>query len=103
MSFIPVANESDVKPECALRVCPDGRAVALVRTVAGRLYALDDTCTHEEASLADGFIEEERIECPRHGAQFDLASGRALSLPALESLRTYEVKVENGEIYVNIT
>ncbi|MBW7996344.1 MAG: non-heme iron oxygenase ferredoxin subunit [Candidatus Glassbacteria bacterium] len=103
MSFLRAAGDKEVKPGQALRVELDGRLIALVRTADGRLFAVDDTCTHEQESLSDGFVEEGWIECPRHGAQFDLESGRALTLPALEKLGTYEVKVEIGEIMVNIT
>ena len=103
MSFVRVALEEEITPEAAMRVTCGGRAIALVRIAGGELYAVDDTCTHEEASLAEGLVEGSTIECPRHGARFDLASGEAITLPAVGSLRTYQVKVENGEILVNIT
>ena len=86
----------------ARRVVLDGLAIALVRTADGTLFAVEDTCTHEDASLAEGFVAGGVIECPRHGARFELATGVALSLPAVEAVRTYEVKIANGEILVNL-
>ncbi len=100
---VRVASEADLLPESILRVNTAGRPVALVSCADGKNFAVSDTCTHEDASLAESFVEGERIECPRHGARFELASGRALTLPAVRALDTYGVKVENGAIYVNIT
>ena len=73
------------------------------------LFKLDDDivattawCSHEKASLALGEIEEGRITCPLHGAQFDLRTGQNLSLPAVRPIRVYEVKIEEGVIYVKV-
>ena len=103
MSFRKAADDGDVKQGSALRVELDGKAIALVRNPEGKLFALDDICSHEDASLSEGFVENTSIECPRHCATFDLESGKAMALPAIEAIGTYEVKVENGEILVNIT
>jgi len=103
MSFVRAAGEKEVKPGAALRVELKGRAIALVRSVDGRLFAVSDSCSHEEASLSEGFVDGCVIECPRHGATFDLETGKALSLPAIEAIATYDVRVENSGIFVNIT
>jgi nitrite reductase/ring-hydroxylating ferredoxin subunit len=84
-----------------LRVHLEGEPVAIAR-VEGEVHAVSDTCTHEEASLAEGFLEGHVIECPRHGACFDLRDGRVLSLPAVKSLRTYPVKIEGDAIWVGL-
>ncbi len=69
--------------------------------VEGTIYATDDTCSHAEASLTEGcLLNGEEIECPRHGARFNVKTGQALSLPAWAPIETYEVKVEDGEIKV---
>jgi nitrite reductase/ring-hydroxylating ferredoxin subunit len=68
----------------------------------GRLYAFDDTCTHEECPLSDGIVTDAEVECPCHGSIFDMRTGEALTGPALESLRTYTVRVEDGRIQVLI-
>jgi 3-phenylpropionate/trans-cinnamate dioxygenase ferredoxin subunit len=62
--------------------------------------ALDDKCSHGEISLSEGFVEEGTIECWAHGAKFDLNTGVPLSLPAYEPVNTYEILIENGEIYL---
>lgn len=66
----------------------------------GSVYALDDICTHEYASMSDGFIEGDTIECPLHQAQFSIKTGEALTAPATEDLKTYETKVEDGRVLV---
>ena len=101
MSFVKAADYDHLDEEAAIRVVLAGKAIALVKS-GGAVYAVDDTCTHEKESLSGGFIDENTIECPRHGAMFDLKTGRVLSLPATRDLTTYEVKVENGEILVSI-
>ena len=103
MSFVKALPDNEIRPGNAVSVELEGRVIALVRTTDGRLFAVDDSCSHEEASLSEGFVEEAVIECPRHGATFDLETGKALSLPAINAIGTYEVRVENGEILVNIT
>jgi len=103
MSYVKALPEYEVRPGSAVCVELEGHVIALVRSTDGRLFAVDDTCSHEEASLSEGFVEDGIIECPRHGATFDLETGKALTLPAIKSIGAYQVKVENGEILVNIT
>ena len=66
----------------------------------GTYYATDDTCTHEEASLSDGWLDGTEISCPLHGAVFDVTTGAVLCLPAIRPLRTYPVRVEGDDIFV---
>lgn len=95
-----VARLEDIPERGGLRVWLGERPVALFRW-EGRVYALDDTCSHDEASLAEGeVLPNGRVVCPRHGAQFDLRSGRALTLPAVLPVRAYEVEVDGGDVYV---
>lgn len=100
---IKVANVGDIDDEEALVVAGDvngtGRDIAVFCT-DGSYYALDDTCTHEEASLADGWIEGCEVECPIHAAKFDLCTGRALNLPASIPARTHKVEVRGEEIWL---
>lgn len=63
-------------------------------------FATHDVCTHEFACLTDGWTEGETVECPIHQAKFDIRTGKVLDPPATEDLRTYRVKVEGGDIYV---
>ena len=79
----------------------DGRRVA-VANVDGRYYAFDDVCTHEECSLAEGELEGMRVTCPCHGGQFDVASGAAVTPPVVTPVKTYQVRLEGGELRIEI-
>lgn len=100
--WIPVADATEIEPNTGLRVEIDGYPVA-VWNVGGRFYATADTCSHEEASLSEGDVWDARIECPMHGAQFDPATGEALTLPAVLPIRTFPVRVEGDSLYVGWT
>ncbi len=98
MAVVTVGQESDVAPERPLRVVVEGTPIAIF-DVHGELYAIDDTCTHEEYSLSDGeMVDDFTVECALHGAQFDLRSGKALCLPATLPVETYQVWVEDGQL-----
>jgi nitrite reductase/ring-hydroxylating ferredoxin subunit len=81
------------------RVELEGTPVA-VFNVEGSFYAIGDTCTHEEASLSEGYIDEDIVECPKHGAAFHIPTGEVRSLPATRSERTFATLVEDGDLYV---
>lgn len=88
----------------------DGEAVVVdvdppiaVFNVDGEYYATDDTCTHDKYSLADGYIDDDVVECALHMAKFSIRTGKALSLPATRDLVTYPVKVEGGEVLVDVS
>jgi len=68
----------------------------------GEFFCTTDTCTHETASLSDGYIEGDTVECPFHLARFSLRTGAVLSPPALLPLRSFPVKVEDGKIYLDL-
>ena len=79
----------------------DGYPVALFN-VDGAFYAIEDVCTHDGGPLAEGELEGNEIECPRHGARFNARTGEVLCMPAVESVECYEVKVEGHDILVSI-
>ena len=95
---------------CADADIPEGKMVVVgdpldpvaVARAGGRIYAFDDTCTHEECPLSDGVLTDAEVECPCHGSIFNLRTGEALTGPALESVRTHEVRVEGGRVQVLI-
>ena len=96
-------------PVCVVADLPSGEATTLdidppiaVVNADGSFYAIDDTCTHETYSLADGYIEGTQVECALHFARFDLRTGDALCLPARLGVRTYPVKAEDGHIFVDV-
>ena len=98
--YIRVARTSDVPTGSVLRVEVAGHVVALAN-VDGQFYAVDDTCTHEEASLSTGGLTGEILVCPLHGSRFNVKTGRVLSLPAVRSLAVYPVRVEGDEVFVS--
>lgn len=100
-AYIPVAKLGDVAPGAVIRVEAAGRAIALYN-LDGTVYATDEICSHAYASLADGFVDGETIECPLHGATFSIKTGEALTPPAVEPLATYAVRVEGDDILVAI-
>ena len=96
-----VAKVSDIPDGRTLRVEIDGLAILLCN-VDGEIYALEDVCTHDGAPLDQGELEGCRIVCPRHGANFDVRTGEALTLPAFLPLPTYPVTIRDGEIFVEV-
>jgi nitrite reductase/ring-hydroxylating ferredoxin subunit len=91
---------SDLEPGDALVVEVDP-AVA-VFNVDGEFLATADTCTHAESSLADGYLEDDQVECSFHMARFCLRTGAALTLPATEPLTTYRTQVRGDEVFVEL-
>ena len=89
-------------PGAALRLdLPElGAPIALFRTEDGEVYAIDDTCTHQEASLSDGWLEGCEVECPVHSSRFDLRTGAVDAPPAKIPVRTHRVEVRDGTIFV---
>ena len=77
----------------------DDRDLAIYH-LDGGYYAIDDICTHDGGELASGVLEGEVVECPRHGARFNVRTGAVLSLPAVAAVGTYPVKVDNDDIQV---
>lgn len=98
--FKKVANLKEIPPGRRKLVEVDGFVVALFN-INGAICAIEDVCTHDGGPLAEGeIIRPGVIACPRHGAEFEICSGAALTLPAFEAAKTFEVKVENGSIFV---
>ncbi|HKX19904.1 MAG TPA: non-heme iron oxygenase ferredoxin subunit [bacterium] len=97
--FVRVARRADIPPGAIVRVEAGGHVMAIAN-VDGELYAIDDTCSHEEASLSEGGLTGEIVVCARHGARFNVKSGRVLSLPAVRSVATYAIKVEGDDVLV---
>jgi 3-phenylpropionate/trans-cinnamate dioxygenase ferredoxin subunit len=97
--YVRVARRADIPPGRMVRVEAGGHVIA-VANLDGEFYAIDDTCSHEEASLSEGGLTGEVVVCPRHGARFNVRTGRVLSLPAVRSVATYAVKVEGEDVLV---
>ena len=98
---VAVAKVDDV-PEGEARVYEvAGEHVALCK-VNGEVFAIEDRCTHDDGPLGEGCLYGYEIECPRHGARFDVRDGRVLSMPAAHPVRSFAVEVENGQVFVEI-
>lgn len=101
IEFHDVAAADDIGDEEAIAVTVGKLDIALYN-LDGEIYATADLCTHAYASMADGFIDDGQIECPLHGACFDIKTGKALTAPASVDLNTFPVKVENGRVLVGV-
>ena len=98
-----VAAVADVPDRGLVGVEAGGEKIVLVSTGDGAYYALKDRCSHANYPLSDGeLLEGERLECQYHGAKFDVESGRAVALPAIRGVKTYDVKVEGDDVLVNL-
>jgi 3-phenylpropionate/trans-cinnamate dioxygenase ferredoxin component len=99
MALRRVCSKSDLAPGEVKRI--DDPAIA-VFNVGGTLFAISDTCTHAEASLSEGRVDGETVECPLHGACFDLRTGDALTPPAIEPVQTFRVVEQEEDVYVEV-
>lgn len=102
MSWVRIAKEADVKPGHAKVVFAGPKRIALCNTGHG-YHAIDDVCSHDGGPLGEGkLLDDHRIECPRHGAQFDITTGRALTLPAIRPITAYKTRVTNGHVEIEL-
>jgi 3-phenylpropionate/trans-cinnamate dioxygenase ferredoxin component len=101
VSFVEIAPESDVSIGERLFVEIDGLAI-VVFNIAGQLFAIGDVCTHDNGPLGDGLLDGNTVVCPRHGAEFDIRTGKALTLPAVVDIPAYPIRVVEGKIEVGI-
>ncbi len=101
MSFIKVAQINDVQ-EGTAKVFNVGEVRIALCHVEDKFYAIADICTHDGGPLGEGELVDCQIECPRHGARFDVRTGKALCLPAVLGVPTYAVEVRADEIFVSV-
>jgi 3-phenylpropionate/trans-cinnamate dioxygenase ferredoxin component len=96
----------DELPEGAMRLveAEDGRKIGVFHADDGELYAIEDRCSHDDGPLAEGEFDAAActVECPRHGSLFDLRSGRPKTLPAYVPVRTFEARVEDGNVKLEV-
>lgn len=99
MSWIKIVPRSELRAGAGLRVDVGEHRVA-VFLVGDDVYAIGDRCSHAEASLSEGDLFDHEIECPRHGSSFDVRTGEPDALPATRPVPTYQVKLEDGDVYL---
>lgn len=98
LDFEEIASIDDFQDADRLEVFVEDTPVLLIRVV-DQYFAIEDVCTHDGQPLTDGCIEEGAIVCPRHGARFDLQTGKALCMPATKPVRTFELEVRDRKIF----
>ena len=102
MSYVPVARETDVAPGEVKVVDAGGKSVCLGHCEDGTWGAIDNVCTHDGGVLGEGELEDCQVECPRHGARFELRTGHVTALPAVFPVNAYPVRVVDGEVQVDV-
>jgi len=101
MSWVVVARADEMATGTAKVVEAGGKRIALCNTGDG-YHAIDDICTHDGGPLDQGTLLGNRIECPRHGAQFDVTTGKAMTLPAIRPVKTYPTRIHEGSVEVEV-
>jgi 3-phenylpropionate/trans-cinnamate dioxygenase ferredoxin subunit len=99
--FIKICDESEIAEGAVKTFRIEDKAIAVAR-YDGVVYAVDNVCTHDGGELGAGDIINGQIQCPRHGARFDLKTGDATQMPAVIGIRTYRMKIEDGNILVSL-
>lgn len=99
--YYPVCHKDDIpNGERLLLTIDDDHVVIL--NIDGEYFAIRDVCTHDDGPLGEGELEDHRIVCPRHGAQFDVRTGEVLSLPAVKDVPSYPIRVVEDQIEIGI-
>jgi 3-phenylpropionate/trans-cinnamate dioxygenase ferredoxin subunit len=101
VEYLEIAAASELPNGERLFVEVEGKSIVIFN-IADQLFAIDDVCTHDDGPLGDGDLEGYHIVCPRHGAEFDVRTGKAVQLPAVVDISAYPIKVVDGMIQVGI-
>jgi 3-phenylpropionate/trans-cinnamate dioxygenase ferredoxin subunit len=100
--WVKACDAGEIEPEDVLRFDYEDRTFAVYRSKDNKFYATEGLCTHGRVHLADGFVMDNIIECPKHNGQFDYTTGKAKRVPACIDLRIYPVKIENDEVFIQL-
>jgi 3-phenylpropionate/trans-cinnamate dioxygenase ferredoxin subunit len=101
VEFLEIAPAGELPEGERIFIEVAGKSIVIFN-LAGKLFAIGDVCSHDNGPVGDGEIEENEIICPRHGARFDIRTGKATSLPAVVDIPSYQVRVENGMIEIGM-
>ena len=99
--WVKAADRTALADGEVIGVIVAGQEIALYE-MDGAIFATDDICTHAYAKLSDGWMDNGEIECPLHAGRFDIKTGNATAPPCIDALKTYPVRVEDGEIQVKL-
>lgn len=100
-TFVDVATIEDLKPGERIFVDTETQTIVIFN-IAGEFFAIDDVCSHDQGPLGDGEVSNHEIHCPRHGASFDIRTGKVLSMPAITDIQAYPVRVTNGIVQLGL-
>ncbi|MGX5694573.1 non-heme iron oxygenase ferredoxin subunit [Agromyces soli] len=101
MASVRVCGIDELVENQASRFVLEGVPIAVVKDSAGDVFAIGDTCTHGDISLAEGFVEDDTLECWAHGSKFSLRTGKPLTLPAYEPVPVYRVEIQGGDVLID--
>jgi len=101
VASVRVCGVEDLAVNEASRFVLEGVPIAVVKDAAGDVFAIGDTCTHGDISLAEGFVEDDTLECWAHGSKFSLRTGKPLTLPAYEPVPVYQVEITDGGVFID--
>lgn len=101
LQWVQVARLEDIPERSPLAVFVGPWAIALYR-VGDQVYATDDTCSHQGASLSEGWYEGFTVTCPAHGGQFDIRTGQAVRMPAVSPIATWPTSVRNAVVFIGV-
>ena len=100
-TFVTVVKASEVKPGGVVAIDVRGTSIAIAN-VEGAYYAFDDTCTHEQCSLAEGDLTGTTIACMCHGAEFDVRTGKVLAPPAPAPIKVYPIRINGDSLEIEV-
>jgi 3-phenylpropionate/trans-cinnamate dioxygenase ferredoxin subunit len=101
LEFIPVGSVEELSEGGRLFIDVDGEPIVIFR-IAGEYYSIADVCSHDDGPVGEGTLEGYEIICPRHGARFDVRTGKVLALPAFVDIPAYPVRVVDGQIEIGL-
>jgi 3-phenylpropionate/trans-cinnamate dioxygenase ferredoxin subunit len=97
-----IATKSDIAAGTVQVFEVDGRSLCVANLDGEHFYAIDNLCTHDGGPLGEGRLANGTVECPRHGARFDLRTGAVRALPAVRAVRTYPVELDGEDVSVEV-
>ena len=100
-TVVAVAKASEIPVGQLKAVQAQGKHLLVCHVEQG-FFVIDDTCTHDDGPLGDGWLDGDAIECPRHGARFDVKTGKVLCLPAAMPITSYPVTIEGDDVKVHV-